>query len=136
MRTGTMTKSARSTILATVFWVGAAAPALADWNDLGDLQLHHGGERFLRDVPLNGQAQRLRLTGSGDDIFCRSVSVTFGNGEVHEVYHGLLHRERSQDVDLGGLDQPIRSLSFQCGAQHFDNALLHLEADVGRDLGK
>lgn len=129
-------KLASLTILAIAFWTGAITQALAAWDDLGDLQLHHGGERFLRDVPLNEPAERLRLTGSGDDIFCRSISVMIGDGEMREIYHGLLHREQPQNVDLAQLGQPIRRLSFQCGAQHFDTALLHVAADVGYEHGK
>ena len=124
------------TILVIGVWIGGTRRALADWDDLGELQLHHGGERFLRDVPLNEPTERLRLTGSGDDIFCRSVSATIGDGEIREVYHGLLHREQSQDVNLAQLGQPIRRLSFQCGAQHFDTALLHITAEVGLSPGK
>ena len=136
MRMGSMMKFVSFTILAAIFWMGAAMQALADWDNLGDLQLHHGGERFLRDVPLNQPAERLRLTGSGDEIFCRSVSATIGNGEIREVYHGLLHRAQPRDVNLEELGQPIRSLSFQCGAQHFDTALLHVSADIDREHGK
>jgi hypothetical protein len=71
-------KPAGLTILAITFWMGAITQAFAVWDGLGDLQLHHGGERFLRDVPLNEPAKRLRLTSSDDDIFCRSVSATIG----------------------------------------------------------
>lgn len=128
---GTVGNPARFASLAMTFWMAAVTQALAHWDNLGDLQLHHGGQRFLRDVPLNEPAEGLRLTASDDDIFCRTISATIGNGQIREIYHGLLHREQPQDVDLAQLGQPIRRLSFQCGAQHFDTAVLHIRADIG-----
>ena len=103
---------------------------------LTSIPLHHGRERFLRDVPLNEPATRLRLTGSGDDVFCRSISAMIGNGEMREIYHGLLHREQLQDEHLAQLGQPIRGLSFQWDAQHMDTALLHVTVEMRRGTSK
>ena len=118
--------------LAAIFVLGTALPALADWNEVGHVDVRHNGERFMRDVRMGGAVEQLQLRAEGDDVFCRSVRATFGNGRTRDVFHGVLHRDDAVNVDLPGDRRNLRNLSFQCGTQHRGGARIRVAADVGR----
>lgn len=69
----------------------------------------------MRDVPVGGPVQKLRLNPVGSDIFCRSVQETLITGVTQDLFHGLLQNNRPLDIDLSGTEHNIQTLTFQCG---------------------
>ncbi|MEP6830384.1 MAG: hypothetical protein ABI963_08600 [Rhizomicrobium sp.] len=118
--------------LAAMLVLGTAIPALADWDEVGRINLRSRNDREMQDVRLGGAVEKLQLRAEGDDVFCRSVRATFGNGQTREIFRGPLRRGDATDVDMPGDRRNLRNLSFQCGPQHRGDASIRVVADVGR----
>lgn len=120
-----------SLLLLTALAAGTV-PALAAWNEVGQVSVHDGGDRFMRDVRMGGPVERLQLTAEGRNIFCRSVRAEFGNGADREIFRGVLKRGQPATIDLPGERRSINNLSFQCASQSRGGATIRVSADLGR----
>src|SRR3569623_43866 len=118
--------------LAAILVLGTALPALADWNEVGHVDVRFRGDREMQDVRLGGPVEQLQFKAEGSDIFCRSVRATFGNGRDREIFRGPLRRGDTRMIDLPGERRNLRGLSFQCASQRPGDASIRVVADVGR----
>ena len=100
--------------LVALLVVGTALPALAEWNEVGRVDVGFRGDREMQDVRLGGPVEQLQFKAEGGDIFCRSVRATFGNGRDREIFQGPLRRGDTRMIDLPGDRRYLRGLSFQC----------------------
>ena len=118
--------------LAAILFLSAAPPALADWNEVGHIDVSFRGDRERQDVRLGGPVEQLQFKAEGSDIFCRSVRATFGNGRDREIFRGPLRRGDTRMIDLPGERRYLRGLSFQCASERRGDASIRVVADVGR----
>lgn len=136
-------KKSKLAILAAMLCLGAAAPALADWDNIGSIDV--GGDdrrgppgammradRDVRSFDFGGPVERLQLRAERSDVMCRSVDATFGNGQRTNVFSGRLPQNRPVNVDMPGRERSIRRLEFNCRADSFRGATIRIVADVGR----
>jgi hypothetical protein len=121
----------RLAALAAVLCVGAAAPAFADWDNIGSVSVNHRSDRDTRFFDLGGPVDSLSLRAQGSDIDCRGVNATFRNGKTRQVYSGRLYAGRATNVDLPGRDRNIRRLAFNCRAQDRSGGTIRIAADIG-----
>jgi hypothetical protein len=125
-------KRTKLALLAALLCAGTAAPALADWDNIGSVDVSFGRDRDQRSFHLGGPIERLQLTADRGDASCRSVRAEFGNGQSADIFHGPLPQGRAVGVDLPGEARNLQSLSFFCGAQNQRGAVIRISADVGR----
>src|SRR5581483_5370907 len=149
----------KSTLLA-LFLCAGAAPAWADWDNIGSINVDFGGDRDAKDFRLGGPVERLQLTADRSDIACRSVRADlggnfgnradngaydrpgnrFGNGFGNnrggtEIFRGMLRRGQATTVDLPGDARTLRGLTFNCAAMDRRGGVIRIVADVGRYRG-
>lgn len=118
--------------LVALLVAGTALPALADWNEVGHVDVRFRGDREVQEVRLGGPVEQLQFKAEGSDIFCRSVRATFGNGRDREIFRGPLRRGDTRMIDLPGERRNLRALSFQCASERRGDASIRVVADVGR----
>ena len=118
----------RTVALATLLTAFVAAPALADWQDAGQV-------RFSRDDTddsasgLNQPVRTLSLTARGSDVYCEHVRAIFASGRRVELFSGQLERGQATRVDLPGEAHVIRQLDFRCRPER-ERARVEIAADT------
>jgi hypothetical protein len=108
------------------------SPALADYVRLGSVDV---GFKVDRDTTWNrfgGSMEGLRLVADHADIYCRSISVEYGNGQHQKVYSGMLREDRPINVDLAGDRRKVNQINFVCRSDRFSGGRIYISADVGR----
>ncbi len=142
-----MSKS-KLALLATLLCLGATAPAFADWDNIGSVDVSgrgdrgrdygdrdrgrdRGMDRDSKSFHLGGPVERLQLTADRGDVYCRSVRANFGNGRAAEIFHGDLRAGRPANIDLPGDARTLSDLDFVCTAQDRRGATIRITADVG-----
>lgn len=118
--------------LAAVLAIGVSAPALADWDNIGTVNIGYRMDNDVRRFDFGGPVERLRLRADRSDINCRSVTASFQNGRSREIFAGNLRQGRATNVDLPGNARNITRLDFQCGAMDRRGGTIQVSADVGR----
>ena len=142
----------------------AATPALADWDNIGSVNVDFGRDRDTKDFRLGGPVERLQLTADGSDIACRSVRADlgrdngrdnrmgpgndrrgsdndrrgFGNdrrGGGTEIFSGTLRRGQATNIDLPGEARTLAGLTFNCTAMDRRGGVIRIVADVGHYRG-
>lgn len=126
----------KNTILATAIAAAAASdfvsPASADWDKIGTIQVSSGRDQDRVHGSFGGPIERLRLDADNGDIYCRSVRVTFANGQRRNVFSGRLDDRRPRVVDLPGEQRNVRRIDFRCRALERRNSQISIVADIGR----
>jgi hypothetical protein len=125
-------KFSRVTALAAVLAAGVSAPVLADWDQVGTVQISGHRDRDVARFDFGGPVERLRLRADRSDIRCDSVSARFGNRNDREIFSGRIDRGRTVDVDLPGRERNITRLTFRCQARDDRGGQITVVADVGR----
>lgn len=158
-------KTSKLALLAALFCATTAAPALADWDNIGSVNVDFGRDRDSKDFRLGGPVERLQLTADRSDIACRSVRADleggrnndsrnndgrdnsdrdnrgYGNGFGNrgrngtEIFRGTLRRGQSTSIDLPGNGRTLRGLTFNCAAMDRNGGMIRIMADVGRYRG-
>lgn len=121
----------RLAVFAALLCAGAATPALADWNNIGSVDVSQGRDRDMRTFNLGGPVDQLRLRAEDGDVYCRAVNATFGNGATRQVFSGRLDQNRATNVDLPGNNRNITRLAFNCSADRRGGATIRIAADIG-----
>ena len=85
--------------LAAILFLSTALPALAEWNEVGHVDVRFRGDREMQDVRLGGPVEQLQFKAEGGDIFCRSVRASFGNRRDREIFRGPLRRGDSRMIE-------------------------------------
>ena len=117
--------------LAAVAVVALATPAHAAWQNIGSVEFDRGGDHERQYGNFGGPVERLQLTASGNDVQCRSVTVTFGNGKTRKVFEGDIREGRSIAIDLPGREREVRRLDFRCRSDGRRDARVEVAADLG-----
>ena len=144
-------KKTKLALFAALLSLGAAAPAFADWDNIGSVDVSRGNDRrdnrdndrggFMRrggmdhdtvQFRLGGPVERLQLTADRGDVFCRSVRADFGNGRDSEIFQGRLQQGRSTSVDVPGQARTLSGLNFSCTTDDRRGATIRISADIGR----
>jgi hypothetical protein len=112
--------------------VGFAAPALADYVRLGDVDVGYRTDLDTAYSRFGGPVESLRFTADRNDVFCRSIRVRYANGQMDDVFHGRLSEDRPVDVDVQGRARRIDSVDFVCRSDGYRGAKIYIAADVGR----
>lgn len=117
---------------ATAFALAVAAPAAAEYVRLGSVDVSYRADNDVAYSQFGGRLESLRLVAGRSDIFCRSVTVRFDNGEMQNVFNGQLDERRPVDVDLRGRARRVDSIRFACRARQPSGGQIFIEGDVGR----
>ena len=118
----------RNVALATLLAAFTAAPALADWQNAGQV-------RFSRDDTddsasgLDQPVRTVSLTARGSDVQCEQVVATFASGRQVDLFSGQLERDQATRVDLPGDAHVIRRLDFRCRPER-EHARVEIAADT------
>jgi hypothetical protein len=118
--------------LAALAGLGAASPALADWDNIGSIDVSYGNDRDTASPDFGGPVERLRFTARGGDVQCRTIRAAYGNGQSSEVFAGSLRQGQARAVDMPGSARTVTRVTFTCHAVGRGGAKLQMEADVGR----
>ncbi len=117
--------------LAAVAFVALAAPAHAAWYNVGSVEFDRGGDHERQYGNFGGPVERLRLTAWGNDVQCRSVTATFGNGNTRQVFDGGIREGATVTIDLPGRQREVRRLDFRCRSDGRRPARINVSVDLG-----
>jgi hypothetical protein len=123
-------RSSHVLALAALLTATAAAPALADWDHLGDVTITRGADQSAY-ARFGGRVEALYLTARDTDVACRNVTVNFGDGERANVFSGRLDRGRGRAIDLPGRQRLIRRIDFDCRPDRGPAATVDISAEIG-----
>lgn len=126
-----MNKS-RILLLAAALSAGVAAPAFADWDNIGSVFINHRADRDSKTVRLGGSVERLSVEADSSDVMCQSIRATFGNGKSRTIFSGNLYEDRKKEIDLPGGARNLTRLDFNCVARDRSGTKLEIQADIGR----
>jgi hypothetical protein len=110
----------------------AAAPAFADWNQLGTLTFSMRDNHDSTNVSFQGD--RVALTSRFADVYCRDVEATFGNGRTRTIFRGMLHADNAVNVDLPGDVRNVQHIDFDCRPTNRWRATVDVAANMDRDF--
>jgi hypothetical protein len=108
-----------------------AAPAMADYVRLGNVDVSFHNDSDTAYSHFGGRLEGLRLVASRSDIFCRSVIVQYERGETQNVFSGRLDERHPVDVDLRGRARKVDSIRFNCRSNEFRGGRIFIEGEVG-----
>jgi hypothetical protein len=115
---------------AAAITVGFSAPALADYVRLGSVDVGFHTDRDTAWSRFGGRVEGLRLEAGRSDIYCRSIRVTYANGERDRVFSGRLEERNPVYVDIRR--GRIQEIDFVCRSDEFSGGKIYIAADVGR----
>ena len=73
----------------------------------------------------------LALSARGNaDVACRSVTATFGDGTVAQIYNGTLAPDDQVEMRVPGGARNIRRMDFDCWSVDRGRAVLNVTAEV------
>lgn len=123
----------KSRVLATaaLLCAGAISQANAAWDPVTAIDIHYGHDRDIAYTEFGGPIERLRFTADREDLFCRSIRVTFGNGTTREVFTGNLKARETSIVDLPGIEREVTRIDFNCSTAVQRGALILVAAELG-----
>lgn len=127
-----MNRPIRIIAIAAALSAGAAAPALADFTRIGNVEVGYRTDRDTAWTRFGGGMEGLRLMAGSSDIQCRKIVATFGNGDRQNVFHGVLAQGRPVYVDLRGGTRRVKRIDFTCRSDRFRGGRIDIAADVGR----
>lgn len=116
---------------AALITAGLTAPALADWDNVGTINVSPGRDVDRQYGDFGGPVQRLMFRADRSDVSCRSIRVSYGNGRTREVFSGVLRENNTRIVDLPGEQRNIRRIDFLCSSASRRGAEIAIAADVG-----
>ena len=120
-------------LVATALMALAAAPAFADWNNIGSTNISHQQDRHEEMLRFSGPVQTLRLRGDRSPlIVCDAIDATFTNGQSKRIYAGPINQNENKDIDMSSEPRTIRSLRFDCNASGGNGGTIQISADIGR----
>ena len=115
-------------IIAGLFGVGIAMPALADVHQLGAVNISADRYTHVSWQHFEGPVIRLRMVAQGDTIDCDHVAVTYYDDTVHEVFSGTIVKDGIETITFPEGDSRIRHVDFACKAQSVDGARIALSS--------
>lgn len=118
-------------VLAALLSIGATAPALADYVQLGSVDVGYRSERSTAYTRFGGGMEGLRLEARGSSIACDSIRAEFADGDRQKVFSGRLFPNQPVSVDLRGGTRVVNRLDFQCKADDRDGTI-YIAGDLGR----
>jgi hypothetical protein len=124
--------SAQILLVTGAFVMGATGPALADFVRLGSVDVGYRMDRDTSWSRFGGPMEGLRFVAGGSDILCRSVVVTYGNGERQNVFRGMLSERQPVAIDVRGGARRVKRVDFTCRSDRFRGGRIFVAADVGR----
>jgi len=119
-------------MIAAAAVIGTAAPASAAWDRIGTVQVSPGRDQDRVYGSFGGPIERLQLDADYSDVYCRSVRVTFANGQRRNVFSGRLNDRIPKVVDLPGSQRNVRRIDFRCRALERRTAQIQIAADIGQ----
>jgi hypothetical protein len=118
--------------LAALAGLGAASPALAEWDNIGSIDVSYGADHDKASPDFGGPVERLQLTARGGDVQCSAIRATYGNGGGGQLFAGMLREGQPRQIDLPGKAQTVRRLDFVCRSFSHGGAKIQMDADVGQ----
>jgi hypothetical protein len=125
-----------SVILAALVMAGTSVPAFAAWDRIGSVEFSRRDTHDVQYGQFGGPVEALGLRARGSDIHCDSVTATFGNGRMREVFRGELPEGREITLDLPGDQRRVERLDFNCQPLDRGNGSVAISADVVADIGQ
>ena len=119
-------------MLAALLSATSAVPALAQWDNIGAVNIEYNLDRDHASPNFGGSVERLRFTARGGDVQCRYIRATFANGNTRDLLSGRLSQGDSRAVDLPGNGRNVKRIDFMCHAFSKAGAKLQIEADIGQ----
>jgi hypothetical protein len=118
-------------LLAALVLGAAATPAFAAWDTIGTVSFDRGGERARAYTDFGGPVERLSFSAWGNDVECRRVTATFGNGKTRRVFEGWIREGTTAVVELPGQERTVRRLDFVCRSEGRRDARITIGAELG-----
>ncbi len=122
----------RTLAMAAVMTAGMAAPALADYVRLGNVEVGFRTDRDTAYSRFGGGLEGLRLEADRSNIACRNIAVTYRDGSRDSVFRGVLREDRPIYVDLRGGSRRVTRIDFTCRSDEFRGGRIYVSGDVGR----
>jgi hypothetical protein len=104
----------RLLIAVQVAGLALAAPAVADWQPLGSVDVVAGRDRDRLDARLDKPVEQLRFIAETADVACRSIRLTFRDGKKRKLADRRLIAGKPDVVDLNGRERDVRRIDFEC----------------------
>ncbi|MBI1179917.1 MAG: hypothetical protein GC201_05115 [Alphaproteobacteria bacterium] len=117
---------------AVVLSAGVSVPAMAAWNTIGSVNFDRHGDHERNYTDFGGPVERIELSARGEDVQCRRVTATFGNGHHRRIFNGTIRRGRPVSVDLPGNERHVRRLDFGCRSLGRHEARINIGVDAGQ----
>jgi hypothetical protein len=124
-------QNARLWVSVSLVSLGLIAPASAAWDHIGAVDIHYGRDYDRAYTDFGGPIERLRFSADTEDLYCRSIRVTFGNNQTREVFAGNLKAKEVAIVDLPGDERYVERIDFVCSTASSNGALILIAADLG-----
>lgn len=112
--------------------LAVAVPSEAQWVRLGKVHVEHNQNRDTTYSEFAGPVENLTFTARGSDMWCRDITVRYGNGERERVYSGKLTKDQAVDTDVRGQRQKIEHITMACSAENPRGGELNIGANIGR----
>ena len=125
----------------TIFGMAAlltvtALPAFAAWDRIGSVDFSRRDTHKVQYGNFGGPIEALALRARGGDLYCDSVTATFGNGRTREVFRGDLVQGREITLDLPGDQRRVERLDLDCRPTDSFKANVAISADVVAEIGR
>ncbi len=125
-------KHARIVAAATAACLGVLAPALADYVRIGSVDVGNRPDFDTAYSRFGGRVESLRLVADRSDVFCRSITVRYANGDTDNVFSGRLPAGQPVAVDVRGRAKPVAEVHFDCRAEARRGGVIYVDAEIGR----
>ncbi len=107
-----------------------SVPALAMMTPAGSVDLW-ANPTHTSVLYANFTGDILAFTARGNaDVACRSITATFADGTVSQIYDGTLAPDDQVEMRLPGGARNIRRMDFDCWSIDRGRAVLNVTADV------
>lgn len=127
-----MTRRARLLVLATLFTLGAAAPAFAVWMPVTQIPLDAIGSINMVDTraALPDRVEALSFRADNTDVVCRSVDGIFRSGMTMKLFSGVMPAGQENVIHMIPVHRDIARVDLHCHAANGGAGDIQIAADI------
>jgi hypothetical protein len=127
-----MTRRAQLLALATLFTLGAAAPAFAVWMPVTQIPLDASGSVNIVDAgaTLPDRVEALSFRANNTDVVCRSVDGIFRSGMTMKLFSGVMPAGQENVIYMIPVHRDIARVDLHCRAAGGGAGDIQIAADI------